>query len=231
MPSLSSSTSLKLVGGTGFRTFRNVWMLEELGVPYEHVTAGPHSADASEGSPFGKIPWLADGDFVLYESAAINTYLGDKFRGRPSMPDLVPPPGTQARGLYEQATICIMAELDAQGLWIHRKHEALAHIFGACPIAVAHAKAHSSRTVAVLASEIRQRGGAFLLGPDFSAVDILFVHCLNWAEAIGWGDTWTSALREDDADMRALATYLLRCRGRRAFEQTKSKQISESRGI
>ena len=147
------------------------------------------------------------------------------------MPDLVPPPGTQARGLYEQATVCIMAELDAQGLWIHRKHEALAHIFGACPKAVAHAKAHSSRTVAVLASEIRQRGDAFLLGPDFSAVDILFVHRLNWAEAIGWGSAWTSALREDDADMRALATYLLRCRGRPAFERTKSKQVSESRGI
>jgi glutathione S-transferase len=239
----AATTRLKLVGATGFRTFRNVWMLEELGVSYEHITAGPRSAEASEGSPFGKVPWLADGEFVLYESAAINTYLGDKFRGHPSSSsssssfesgaaaaDLVPPAGTQARGLYDQATICIMAELDAQALWIHRKHEALGRIFGACPQAVATAKAQSSRTVAVLASELRQRGGAFLLGAHFSAADILFVHCLNWAETIGWGEAWTSALQEDDEVMQGLARYLARCRGRPAYERTKAKQAAESRG-
>ena len=28
----------------------------------------------------------------------------------------------------------------------------------------------------------------YLLGPSFTAADILLVHCLNWAEAIGWLD-------------------------------------------
>jgi glutathione S-transferase len=117
---------LKLVGATAFRSFRNVWMLEELGVAYEHTVARPRSAEASAANPFGKIPSLTDGDFTMYESAAINTYLGDKFRaggqaGEGGCPELVPPPGTAARGRYEQTTMCIMTELDAQGLWIHRK--------------------------------------------------------------------------------------------------------------
>jgi hypothetical protein len=32
---------LKLISGAAFRTFRNLWMLEELGVPYTHVPAMP----------------------------------------------------------------------------------------------------------------------------------------------------------------------------------------------
>jgi glutathione S-transferase len=83
-------------------------MLEELGVAYEHAVVGPHSAEAREGSPFGKIPSLVDGeDFLMYESAAINTYLGDKFRGRDGKADLVPAAGTRERGRYEQLTMCI----------------------------------------------------------------------------------------------------------------------------
>ena len=38
---------------------------------------------------------LADGEFRMYESAAINTYLGDKYSGREGHKDLIPPPGTR----------------------------------------------------------------------------------------------------------------------------------------
>ena len=223
-------TGLRLVGATAFRSFRNVWMLEELGVTYEHIVAGPRSPEADAGSPFGKIPSLRDGEFQMYESAAINTYLGDKFRGREGAADLVPEPGSHVRGRYEQAIMCMMSELDAQGLWIHRKHEALAHIFGACPIAVEHAKTHTSRTFAILAAQLRANGGPYLLGSDFSAADILFVHCCNWAEAIGWGQAWTTALREQDADMQLLKDYLKQCRSRAAYQRTNAKKLSESAG-
>jgi glutathione S-transferase len=100
---------------------------------------------------------------------------------------------------------------------------------GECPVAVAHAKAHSARTVGILAAELRAQGGPFLLGPNFSAADILFVHCCNWAETIGWGEAWTVAPKDDDANMQALASYLARCRGRAAFERTKEKRAAENR--
>ena len=198
---------LKVIGGAAFRTFRNLWMLEELGVAYTHIAAMPRSPDAKAANPFGKIPALidqtADGQsFTIYgafsswnqytpvwewvwvretgqlaytrllllftESAAINTYLGDKFRGREGYPDLVPEAGTIQRGRYEQQVMVVMAELDAQGLWIHRKHEALGHIFGEIPQAVAHAKQHVQKVVDVLEADLRSNG-PYLCGSSFSA--------------------------------------------------------------
>ena len=120
--------TLTLIGHGAFRSFRNMWLLEELGVPYTHVPARPQSREAKAVNPFGKIPTLQDGDFTMYESGAINAYLADKFRGVQGTPALVPPPGTPQRGRYEQLTHCIVAEMDAQSLWIHRKHEALGQV-------------------------------------------------------------------------------------------------------
>ena len=57
-------------------------MLEELGVAWNYVPAHPMQPDSRATNPFGKIPTLLQGDFAMYESAAINTYLGDVFRDR-----------------------------------------------------------------------------------------------------------------------------------------------------
>lgn len=51
---------LKIIGAAAFRTFRNLWMLEELGVVYTHVNAMPRSPEANAVNPFGKIPALID---------------------------------------------------------------------------------------------------------------------------------------------------------------------------
>jgi len=214
--------SLTLIGHAAFRSFRNVWMLEELGVAYKHIEAKPRTAEASAANPFGKIPSLMDGDFTMYESAAINTYLGDKFRARLGAPDLVPIAGTTERGRYEQFICCLMAEMDAQGLWIHRKHESLPQmlpqIFQAIPEAVTVARSHFDKVLGIMLDDLR-RSGDYLLGETFSAADILFVHCLNWAEAIGWlpapecGD-YAPLLHE----------YLRRCRDRDAYKRAAAKK-------
>jgi glutathione S-transferase len=72
--------------------------LAEIGVPYELVRverdeAGRPSAEYVTLNPWGKIPTLEDGDFVLTESAAICLYLAEKF------PEarLAPPAGTRDR--------------------------------------------------------------------------------------------------------------------------------------
>jgi glutathione S-transferase len=184
-------------------------MLEELGVPYQHVMAKPWSKQAKQYHPLGKIPALVDDDFVLYESAAINTYLGDKYQ------QLVPPPRTRERARYNQYCMFIMTEMDAQGLWIHRKHEALAKYFGACPQAVEEAKRQFDKVQAAIVSDF---SGPYLLGSEFTAADILYVHCLDWAKSIGWFH---------DVEEGALVQYLDLCKSRPAYQRAAAKRRAE----
>nr|QJU71806.1 glutathione S-transferase kappa 1 [Gambierdiscus pacificus] len=216
---VDTDSTLTLVGQTQFRSFRNVWMLEELGVAYTQVPAMPRSKEAYDANPLGKVPSLKDSGFVLYESAAINTYLGDKFRGQADCPELVPTAGTKARGRYEQLVCFLMAEVDAQGLWIHRKHKAMGKVFGTIPEAVAAAKEHTQRCFEVLAADLKQVGGPYLLGANFTAADILLVHCLDWADVIGWlPDSGQSV------ELQGLLEYRDLCKARPAFQRTLAKK-------
>jgi glutathione S-transferase len=67
------------------RSSRFIFLLEELGVPYEienvSIRRGDGSGALDEGNPHphGKVPVIRDGDTVVYESAAISLYLTDKF--------------------------------------------------------------------------------------------------------------------------------------------------------
>jgi glutathione S-transferase len=61
-----------------------VWMLEEVGVPYElrpvDIMKGAHKAPGLLAlNPMGKLPILTDGDTVVTESAAIALYLADRY--------------------------------------------------------------------------------------------------------------------------------------------------------
>ena len=66
------------------RAMRVLWMLEELGVPYEHVptpfmNGGARTPEFLRINPNGHIPALVDGDVTLFESLAINLYLARKY--------------------------------------------------------------------------------------------------------------------------------------------------------
>ena len=65
------------------RAATTVWMLEEVGAPYElkfvNIMAGEQkSPELLARSPMGKLPLLMDGETVVTESAAIALYLGDR---------------------------------------------------------------------------------------------------------------------------------------------------------
>ena len=202
-----------------------------MGLPFVHEAVGADfdlaRADSLKaGNPLGKVPTLRDGELAVYESVAINTYLGDRYRAHPGCETLVPPAGTDARARYEQLTCCILAELDAQSLWIHRKHasQLAPFIGGVNPEAAEVARRHAERVIDALVGELTGgSGGAYLLGAHFSAADILFVHCCDWAELIGWGERW-KAPAEGDAPMRALSEYLQRCRARPAYVRAKARR-------
>src|SRR5215470_9309707 len=75
---------LKLYGVPGSRAMRSLWMLEEIGVPYENVKTqfGTDSRQPEyllKVNPNGRVPALQDGDVTLWESLAINLYLARKY--------------------------------------------------------------------------------------------------------------------------------------------------------
>ncbi len=83
-----------------------VWMLEEIGVPYElvHVDlmAGAQQEPAHRAlNPMGKLPVLVDGEALVTEVAAIGLYLADRYalgRLAPSLDD--PRRGTYLRWAF-----------------------------------------------------------------------------------------------------------------------------------
>lgn len=77
---------LKLYGIAQSRAFRNLWLLEEMGLPYEHVEVGFEQRKVVDPklhaiNPNRKVPVLDDGGTILFESLAINLYLVEKHGG------------------------------------------------------------------------------------------------------------------------------------------------------
>jgi len=84
------------------RAVRAVWMMEELGVPYERVRidirdeqSRAHPAFRA-ASPMGKVPALEDGAVRIWDSGAICAYLADQYPAA----KLAPPIGSPDRGAY-----------------------------------------------------------------------------------------------------------------------------------
>jgi glutathione S-transferase len=78
---------IKLYGGARSRASIVRWYLEELDVPYEFMLLDMskgehHQPDFLKLNPFGKVPTIVDGDFVLFESGAILLYLCQKYGGK-----------------------------------------------------------------------------------------------------------------------------------------------------
>src|SRR6266436_3670156 len=74
---------LQLYGNLRSRAMRCLWMLEEVGEPYQLIEKSTRADDLQSAeylrlNPNGRIPTLVDGEIVLWESMAINLYLAQK---------------------------------------------------------------------------------------------------------------------------------------------------------
>lgn len=165
----------KAVGSRGSRVSRVVWMLEELGEPYEFVPVKLRSAEAYALNPSGKVPILIDEDFTITDSAAICTYLADKHADK---------------GMGANAGLAGRAEMDS---WMHfaqSEFEAplwnkLRHRFilpGDMRVDVGPAAAYDFASE-VKALDRRLGEKQFALGDRFSAIDILLGDMGAWARA------------------------------------------------
>jgi glutathione S-transferase len=92
---------MKLYWAPNSRSVTIVWMLEELGVPYERVLIDIRTGAQDEPAyraihPMGKVPSLVDGDTTVSEQGAICVWLADRFPEQ----KLAPAIGDPARGDY-----------------------------------------------------------------------------------------------------------------------------------
>lgn len=188
----------KLVGNRATRAFRPLWLLEELGVPYQHVPAAPRSEDVRAFSPAGKVPVLVDGEDVISDSTAILTYLADKHGA------FTRPAGTVARARQDAWTFRVLDEVDAI-LWTAARHSFILPEDQRVPAVKDSLKAEFARNLDRIAAEL---SSDCLAGDDLTVPDFLLAHCLGWARNAGFPDA-----------PDALVEYLRRLRTRPAFER------------
>jgi glutathione S-transferase len=149
-----------------------LWMLEELGEPYDlHVMSfktGEHrSADYLKINPMGKVPALKHGDTVITEGAAICTYLADAF----PQAGLNVPIGDTRRGPYLKwlffGPSCLEPAITDRSF--PRAGEAPRQALGYGD--------HES-VMNVLSDAVR--GGPYLLGEQFTAADVVIGSGIRW---------------------------------------------------
>jgi len=161
----------KVIGKVQTRTFRVLWMLEEIGQPYESIQVPPRSPEVTALNPSGKVPVLVDGDDAITDSAAILTYLADKHG------QLTFPAGTIDRARQDALTHAILDELDAV-LWTAARHSFALPEDKRVPDVKSSLKWEFAGNLDRLADRLQ---GPFLMGETMTIADIICTHCLNWA--------------------------------------------------
>jgi len=141
-----------------------VWMLEEVGVPYElrfvDLLQGAHKGpDIVALNPMGKLPVLADGDAVVTEAAAIGLYLADRYaygRLSPKVDD--PVRATYFRWSLFAPSVIEPGSMAKSAGWPFKEGQA----------------GWGNYETMLGAMEKAVSGGAFLLGSEFSMADAIF---------------------------------------------------------
>ena len=154
------------------RSSRFVWLLEEIGEPYdiEYVAiAGREGRDPQNPHPHGKVPALIHDGELVTESAAIALYLSDAFPAA----DLGPRVGEKGRADYVSWLAYYAGNIE--------------------PAMVAKATGWTSpvgmtgwSSFEDMEARIAERleAGPWMLGARFSTVDILVGSLLQWAAAM-----------------------------------------------
>ena len=156
---------ITLYGQSRSRASRSLWMLEEIGVAYQHVPIRPYTESRAEEylriNPNGHIPTLDDDGFIVWESLAINLYLAERYGAAPLWPTSL-----QDRARVYQWSFWATNEVEprivsiARGLSNERPDQA----------AVASGLDQLAGAFRVLDAQID--GHTYLLGDAFSVADL-----------------------------------------------------------
>jgi glutathione S-transferase len=197
-----------LWGATTSRTMRAHWALAELGLSYERRPIRPRNGETKTEEFTGltarqKIPLLQDGDLTLTESAAIVTYLSDRYA---TDEIALVPRSPRARAVCLEWCFFVISELDATSLYVMRRHGDLKHIYGDAPTANVAARDYFAAQMRSVDRALED-GRRFITGVRFTAADIILSTCLSWAVRYGVPVS------------EAAAAYNLRLTARPAFIQ------------
>ncbi|MEJ8838596.1 glutathione S-transferase family protein [Ramlibacter sp. AN1133] len=164
-------------------------LLEELGVPYERVFVDRANDEHKRPeylklNPNGTLPVLTDGDFVLYETAAIVLHLCDRHREA----RLAPAPGTLERSHFHQWLMWLTNTLQATLMvyfyperWVKE-----GNVEGAAEV-----KAKAQERVGPLLDQldalVARHGGPWLLGAQYCALDPYAFTLCRWTRNFSAG--------------------------------------------
>lgn len=196
------SDALTVIGTVRTRTLRVLWMLEELGLAYDHVPARPGSDEAKAHNGSGKVPVLLVGDVALTDSVAILTWLADR-EGR-----FTYPAGRLERARQDGFTQLVVDEIEGL-LWTAARHTFVLPEEMRLPAIKDSLKWEFSRNQARLAARLGD--APFLMGDEMTVPDLLLAHCLGWAVSAGFPETapnlvaYRDRLRARPAFLRAAA--------------------------
>lgn len=188
----------QVYGSKTNRGLRVIWMLEELGQPYELHKDGPGSPAVVALNPSGKVPVLIVGDMALTDSTAILTYLADKHGS------LTRAAGSLARAMQDALTLCLLDEVE-ELVWTAARHSFILPEDRRVPAIKDTLKWEFERNTARLAERI---AAPFLMGEVMSVPDILCAHLMMWAGSAKF-----------PAPPAALTEHMTRMQARPAFQR------------
>ncbi|MGL3606316.1 glutathione S-transferase family protein [Rhizobium sp. G187] len=216
---------LKIYGVYKSRATRILWLLEELGLPFELVPVlqayklddpkapgvrlNTHSPEFLAINPMGSIPTIEDDGFVLNESLAQTIYVAKKYGGPLGPQDL----SEDAQMLQWTLFAATSIESDALRISVSNSSGRLSTDAGQ-----AEAKAAArllARPFGVLEKHFSDH--AYAVGDRFTVADI------NLAEIVRYAQPWQPLLDQHPKT----AEWLARMQGRPAFKAMWAKRLAE----
>lgn len=198
------------------RSFRCLWALEELGLPYElKLLPFPprwQQPDYLAENPLGTIPLLVDGATWMTESSAIAQYLATRYGPTP----LSVEPGDPAYGAWlnwlhhGEATLTFPQTITLRYSRLEREERRL-------PQAAADYARWFDVRLAEGVGRALADGREWLVADRFTAADI----------SVGYALLLASSLKLDANFSPEILAYWARCKARPAFARAKAAQKTE----
>jgi glutathione S-transferase len=221
--------AIKLYGVYRSRATRNIWLLNELKLPFEHVPviqsyrlAKPKAKDAPlntasrkflKVNPNGLIPSLKDGRLIIHESLAINLYLAKKYGKRQGT--TLGPKNMAEDGLMTMWTVWAMTEVEPHSINVF--YHLLAKPEAERDPAIAKAAIEKlQRPLNVLEAHLAENGG-FAVGGRFTVADI------NLAEVV----RYAQAAPQEISSRPHLKAWIEACQSRSGFKDMMAKRNAE----